>query len=82
MTSETTQRVQVLDQVSTTSVAEVCRSFGISRTTYDRLAGRATAQEPPSAVVPTATPPIRSRRCRARRLPPRHRRAALGRPPG
>ena len=35
------RRVQVLDRAGTTSVAEACRTFGISRTTYYRWAGRA-----------------------------------------
>jgi hypothetical protein len=35
------QRVQVLDRAGQTSVTEACRTFGISRTTYYRWAGRA-----------------------------------------
>jgi transposase len=59
------RRVQVLDRVGQTSVTEACRTFGISRTTYYRWAGRAQryglaallpkGRRPP--VMPTATPP-------------------------
>jgi transposase len=59
------RRVQVLDRAGKTSVAEACRTFGISRTTYYRWAGRAQryglaallpkGRRPP--VMPTATPP-------------------------
>ena len=35
------RRVQVLDRAGQTSVTEACRTFGISRTTYYRWAGRA-----------------------------------------
>jgi transposase len=61
------RRVQVLDRAGTTSVTEACRTFGISRTTYYRWAGRAQryglavllpkGRRPP--VMPTATPPDR-----------------------
>jgi hypothetical protein len=36
------RRVQVLDRAGQTSVTEACRTFGISRTTYYRWAGRAS----------------------------------------
>ena len=59
------RRVQVLDRAGKTSVTEACRTFGISRTTYYRWAGRAQryglaallpkGRRPP--VMPTATPP-------------------------
>jgi transposase-like protein len=59
------RRVQVLDRAGQTSVTEACRTFGISRTTYYRWAGRARryglaallpkGRRPP--VMPTATPP-------------------------
>jgi transposase-like protein len=59
------RRVQVLDRAGQTSVTEACRTFGISRTTYYRWAGRAQRyglaallpkdRRPP--VMPTATPP-------------------------
>jgi transposase InsO family protein len=59
------RRVQVLDRAGQTSVTEACRTFGISRTTYYRWAGRAQrsglaallpkGRRPP--VMPTATPP-------------------------
>ena len=59
------RRVQVLDRAGQTSVAEACRTFGISRTTSYRWAGRAQryglaallpkGRRPP--VMPTATPP-------------------------
>jgi hypothetical protein len=59
------RRVQVLDRAGQTSVTEACRTFGISRTTYYRWAGRAQRyglaallpkdRRPP--VLPTATPP-------------------------
>jgi transposase len=59
------RRVQVLDYAGRTSVTEACRTFGISRTTYYRWAGRAQrsglaallpkSRRPP--VMPTATPP-------------------------
>jgi transposase-like protein len=59
------RRVQALDQAGKTSVAEACRTFGISRTTYYRWASRAQryglaallpkGRRPP--VMPTATPP-------------------------
>lgn len=35
------RRVQVLDRAGQTSVTEACRTFGVSRTTYYRWAGRA-----------------------------------------
>jgi transposase InsO family protein len=54
-----------LDRAGRTSVAEACRTFGVSRTTYYRWAGRAQrsglaallpkGRRPP--VMPTATPP-------------------------
>src|SRR5215218_8582333 len=72
------RRVQVLDRAGQTSVTEACRTFGVSRTTYYRWAGRAQRsglaallpkdRRPP--VLPTATPPTRSRRCWPRRCPP------------
>jgi transposase len=37
------RRVQVLDRAGQTSVTEACRTFGVSRTTYYRWAGRASA---------------------------------------
>jgi len=59
------RRVQVLDHAGRTSVTEACRTFGISRTSYYRWAGRAQryglaallpkGRRPP--VMPTATPP-------------------------
>jgi transposase len=59
------RRVQALDRAGQTSVTEACRTFGISRTTYYRWAGRAQrsglaallpkSRRPP--VMPTATPP-------------------------
>jgi transposase len=59
------RRVQVLDRVGKTSVTEACRTFGISRTTDCRWAGRAQryglaallpkGRRPP--VLATATPP-------------------------
>jgi transposase len=59
------RRVQVLDRAGQTSVTEACRTFGVSRTTYYRWAGRAQRyglaallpkdRRPP--VMPTATPP-------------------------
>jgi len=59
------RRVQVLDRAGQTSAAEACRTFGISRTTSYRWAGRAQRyglaallpkdRRPP--VMPTATPP-------------------------
>jgi transposase-like protein len=59
------RRVQVLDRAGQTSVTEACRTFGISRTTSYRWAGRAQryglaallpkGRRPP--VMPTATPP-------------------------
>ena len=59
------RRVRVLDRAGQTSVTEACRTFGISRTTYYRWAGRAQrsglaallpkSRRPP--VMPTATPP-------------------------
>jgi transposase InsO family protein len=59
------RRVRVLDRAGQTSVTEACRTFGISRTTYYRWAGRAQRyglaallpkdRRPP--VMPTATPP-------------------------
>jgi hypothetical protein len=59
------RRVQVLDRAGQTSVTEACRTFGVSRTTYYRWAGRAQrsglaalvpkGRRPP--VMPTATPP-------------------------
>jgi transposase len=59
------RRVQVLDRAGQTSVTEACRTFGISRTTHYRWAGRAQrhglaallpkGRRPP--VRPTATPP-------------------------
>jgi transposase len=59
------RRVQVLDRAGQTSVAEACRTFGISRTTYYRWTSRAQryglaallpkGRRPP--VMPTATPP-------------------------
>ena len=59
------RRVQVLDRAGQTNVTEACRTFGISRTTYYRWAGRAQrsglaalvpkGRRPP--VMPTATPP-------------------------
>jgi transposase-like protein len=59
------RRVQVLDRAGQTSVAEACRTFEISRTTYYRWAGRAqryglAAQLPKDRrppVMATATPP-------------------------
>jgi transposase InsO family protein len=59
------RRVQVLDRAGQTNVTEACRTFGVSRTTYYRWAGRAQRyglaallpkdRRPP--VMPTATPP-------------------------
>jgi transposase-like protein len=59
------RRVQVLDRAGQTSVSEACRTFGVSRTTYYRWAGRAQrsglaallpkGRRPP--VMPTPTPP-------------------------
>jgi transposase InsO family protein len=59
------RRVQVLDRAGQTSVTEAVHSFGVSRTTYNRWAGRAQryrlaalvpkGRRPP--VMPTATPP-------------------------
>jgi transposase InsO family protein len=59
------RRVQVLDHAGQTSVTEACRTFGVSRTSSDRWAGRAQRyglaallpkdRRPP--VMPTATPP-------------------------
>jgi transposase InsO family protein len=59
------RRVQVLDRAGQTSVTEACRTFGVSRTTYYRWAGRAQRsglaalvpkdRRPP--VMPTAAPP-------------------------
>jgi transposase InsO family protein len=59
------RRVQILDRAGQTSVTEACRTFGVSRTTYYRWAGRAQryglaallpkGRRPP--VMPTATPP-------------------------
>ena len=59
------RRVQVLDRAGQTSVTEAVHSFGVSRTTYNRWAGRAQryglaalvpkGRQPP--VMPTATPP-------------------------
>src|SRR4029453_8610936 len=59
------RRVRVLDRAGQTSVTEACRTFGVSRTTYYRWAGRAQRyglaallpkdRRPP--VMPTATPP-------------------------
>jgi transposase len=59
------RRVQVLDRAGQTSVTEACRTFGISRTTSYRWAGRAQryglaallpkGRRPP--VMATATPP-------------------------
>jgi transposase-like protein len=59
------RRVQVLDHAGRTSVTEACRTFGVSRTSYYRWAGRAQRyglaallpkdRRPP--VMPTATPP-------------------------
>ena len=70
---------QVPDRAGQTSVTEACRTFGVSRTTYYRWAGRAQryglvalvpkSRRPP--VMPTAAPPTRSRRCWPRRSPGR-----------
>jgi len=59
------RRVQVLDRAGQTSVTEACRTFGVSRTSHYRWAGRAQryglaallpkGRRPP--VMPTATPP-------------------------
>jgi transposase len=59
------RRVQVLDRAGQTSVTQACRTFGVSRTTSYRWAGRAqryglaallaNGRRPP--VLPTATPP-------------------------
>ena len=59
------RRVQVLEHAGRTSVAEACRTFGVSRTSYYRWAARAQryglaallpkGRRPP--VMPTATPP-------------------------
>jgi transposase-like protein len=59
------RRVQVLDRAGQTSVSEACRTFGVSRTTSYRWAGRAQrsglaallpkGRRPP--VMPTPTPP-------------------------
>jgi hypothetical protein len=59
------RRVQVLDHAGKTSVTNACRTFGVSRTSYYRWAGRAQRyglaallpkdRRPP--VMPTATPP-------------------------
>ena len=59
------RRIQVLNRAGQTSVTEACRTFGISRTTSYRWAGRAQryglaallpkSRRPP--VMPTATPP-------------------------
>jgi transposase-like protein len=59
------RRVQVLDHAGRTSVSDACRTFGVSRTSYHRWAGRAqryglTALLPKNRrppVMPTATPP-------------------------
>ena len=59
------RRVQVLDHAGRTSVSDACRTFGVSRTSYYRWAGRAqryglTALLPKNRrppVMPTATPP-------------------------
>jgi transposase-like protein len=59
------RRVQVLDYAGRTSVSDACRTFGVSRTSDYRWAGRAQrygltallpkGHRPP--VMPTATPP-------------------------
>jgi transposase InsO family protein len=59
------RRVQVLDHAGRTSVSDACRTFGVSRTSSYRWAGRAqryglTALLPKDrrpSVMPTATPP-------------------------
>ena len=71
------RRVQVLDRAGKTSVTEACRTFGISRTTYYRWAGRAQryglaallpkGRRPP--VMPTATPPDQVEAVLAERWP-------------
>ena len=51
------RRVQVLDRAGQTSVTEACRTFGISRTTYYRWAGRAQRYGPSRSARPTARGP-------------------------
>jgi Helix-turn-helix domain len=73
------RRVQVLDRAGKTSVTEACRTFGISRTTYYRWAGRAqrsglAALLPEGRrllVMPTATPPDQVEAVLAERSPGR-----------
>jgi hypothetical protein len=71
------RRVQVLDRAGQTSVTEACRTFGVSRTTYYRWAGRAQ-RSGLAALLPKAAGhrccrppphPTRSRRCWPRRSP-------------
>ena len=85
------RRVQVLDRAGQTSVTEACRTFGVSRTSYYRWAGRRPALRPgragpqgPAAAGDAERDPTRPGRERARRGggPPHHRRSASGRPPG
>jgi transposase len=47
------RRVRVLDHAGQTSIAEACRTFGISRTTYYRWADRA-ARYGLAALMPKA----------------------------
>ena len=61
------RRIQVLDRAGQTSVTEACRTFGVSRTTYDRWAGRAQRyglaallpkdRRPPGTSRPATQPP-------------------------
>jgi transposase len=63
------RRVQVLDRAGQTSVAEACRTFGISRTTSYRWAGRAQryglaallpkGRRPPVMPTPPCQPLVR-----------------------
>ena len=69
------RRVQVLDRAGQTSVTEACRTFGISRTTYYRWAGRAQRYGPSRSARPTARGPA-GRPGRADPALPRHTAAA------
>jgi hypothetical protein len=71
------RRVQVLDRAGQTSVTEACPTFGVSRTTEDRWAGRAQ-RSGLAALLPKAAGhrccrppphPTRSRWCWPRRWP-------------
>jgi hypothetical protein len=80
--------LQVLDRAGQTSMTEACRTFGVSRTTYYRWAGRAQryglvalvpkTRRPP--VMPTAAPPTSSASRGGRPADPG--RPPVGRPPG